>query len=220
MKKHFFYSAFCVMALVSGCQQNSSDTETLSSKVSHKPSVAIVPLIDSSHHQLGWNLSEEITCTLCSKLDQKNVFQLALPGKIKMQSKRMKDSKSPFDEDISWIKKTFAEEEFVVFLEMIEHSEIPNKANSQSAPETLAANLNISVRLKIVDNRSETPVITLSEIIQDSHFVPRQFTRYNFHQSPWNTEEFSLSPVGIAHAQLVKELKSRIEDYILLAQKN
>jgi hypothetical protein len=218
MKNRLLYALACSMTLLTGCHNNEQDSETLSSISSHKPSVAIVPMIDRSQHQLGWNLSEEITCTLCSKLDQKNIFQMALPAKIKSQSKRVKELKNPFDEDISWVKKTFSEEEFVVFIEMIDHSEVPHKTEAQTAPEMLPADLNICVRLHIIDNRAETPVITLSEIIQDSHFVPRQFTQYNFYQAPWTAEEFSLSPVGIAHAQLIKELKTRIEDYILLAQ--
>jgi hypothetical protein len=217
MKKRFFYIALA-MTFMCGCQNDSQTTSAVSSKSSHKPCVAIVPLIDSSSHQLDWNLSEEITCLLCTKLDQRGTLQLALPGKIKMQTKRLKELKNPFEEDIQWVKKAFAEEEFVVFLEMIEHEEVPHQTGSPAPAESLPADLNICVRIQIIDNRSQTPYLALSEIIQDSHFVPRQFTHYNFDQAPWNTEEFTLSPVGIAHTQLIKELRTRIEDYILLTQ--
>ncbi len=217
--KQYIYPFICAALLTVGCQKN-QDTAMLSQKQLLKPSVAIVPLIDNSDHALGWNLSDEITYTLCSKLHEKNTLNLTLPGKIRAQSKRVKGQMNPFTQDLNWIKKTFTDEEFVVFLEMIEHSEIPSQtvSDKKTPKEALSANLLVSVRVRIVDLRGETPKITLQEIIQDSHFIPRQFTQYNFHQSPWNTEEFLLSPVGIAHAQLIKELKNRIEDYILLAK--
>ncbi len=217
--KQYIYPFICSALLVSGCQKN-QDADVLSQKQSLKPSVAVIPLIDNSDHTLSWNLSDEITYTLCTKLYEKNTLNLTLPGKIKAQSKRVKGQMNPFSEDLQWVKKAFSEEEFVVFLEMIEHSEIPAETPSDKkvSKESLSANLHMSVRVRIVDLRHETPKITLQEIIQDSHFIPRQFTQYNFHQSPWNTEEFLLSPVGIAHAQLIKELKTRIEDYILLAK--
>ena len=180
-----------------------------------RPSVAVIPLIDNSEHSLGWNLSDEITYTLCTKLDQKNSLNLALPGKIKAETRKIKGQNNPFGNDLSWIKKSF-DEDFVVFLEMIEHRETPNETGKKAAPEALSAQLNMSLRVRIVDLRGEMPKIALQEILQESHFVPRQFTQYNFHQSLWTTEEFGLSPVGIAHAQLIKELKTRIEDYILL----
>ena len=215
--KIFFLIAGSAIALT-GCSSDRDDTATLYESSSLKPSVAIIPLIDNSNHALGWNLSDEITFTLCSKLDRQNALNLAQPGKVKSQSKKMKGFNNPFGEDLDWVKSTFNEEEFVVFLEMIEHGEIPNATNKKFPPETLSAQLNLALRLRIVDVRGETPKVILQEIIQDSHFIPRQFTSYNFHQTPWNTEEFFLSPVGIAHAQLIKELKGRIEDYILLAK--
>jgi hypothetical protein len=221
MRRPFFISILCAASIVGGCKSENDDSsvkETL-----NKPSVAIVPLIDNSEHSLGWNLSDELTYTLCSKLDEEHLFNLALPNKIRAQSRRMKNPMNPFGDDLSWVKKTFAEEEFVVFMEMIEHSETPNVNPNEKmekiAAESLSAQLNLAVRLRIIDNRGEQPKITLQEILQDSHFIPRQFTQYNFHQSLWTTEEFAFSPTGIAHAQLVKDLKSRIADYILIAKK-
>jgi hypothetical protein len=218
MKCKFFSLIASSAVLFTGCSSDRDSTASLYESSSLKPAVAIIPLIDNSNHALGWNLSDEITFTLCSKLDRQNAFNLALPGKIKSQSKKMKGFNNPFGDDLDWVKTIFHEEEFVVFLEMIEHGEVPNSTNKKAPPETLSAQLNLSVRLRIIDVRGNSPKVVLQEILQDSHFIPRQFTSYNFHQTPWNTEEFFLSPVGIAHAQLIKELKGRIEDYILLAK--
>lgn len=218
MKKHFFYSIFlCLGAFTCGCKTDQSSS-SVSQVLQEKPSVAVVPLIDNSEQSLGWNVSEEITYTLCSKLDQKNLLQLALPSQIRAQSKRMKGKHNPFGEDIHWVKEVFAEEEFVVFLELIEHREVPKEGNRPAAPAALPAELKVSLRLRIIDNRGNAPQITLQEILQESHFIPRRFNQYNFDQCSWHDEEFSVSPVGIAHSQLIKELKDRIESYILLAK--
>jgi hypothetical protein len=74
------------------------------------------------------------------------------------------------------------------------------------------------MRVVVVDNRGQQPEVILQEIVHDSHFIPRQFNQYNFHQVSWGNEEFTISPLGMAHTQFLKEISSRIEDYILLAQ--
>ena len=218
MTRTLFFSLACTTLFLTSCQQDTQSPSLQEQSQLSKPSVAIVPLIDNSEHQLDWNLSDELTYTLCSKLDQKNKLSIASPQKMRLLTKRLKQQHNPFGESLSWIKETFAGHEFVVFLELIEHREVLKDLTPQALPETLSAELKIATRIRIVDLRDQEPKITLQEILQDSHFVPRQFTRYNFHQAPWNSDDFSLSPVGIAHAQLIKEIGSRIEDYIFLAK--
>lgn len=218
MKKYLLSSVLCMMALSTGCEKSSS-SENAVSQVARKPSVAIVPLIDNSEQNVGWSLSDEFTYTLCSKLMQKGQLDLALPDRLRTQMKKVKGQNNPFGEDLLWIKSAFSKEDFVVFLELVEHSETPTETTKTAAPETLSAQLNICVRLRILDLRGNEPKVTLQELFQDSHFIPRQFTKHNFDQVGWNTEEFALTPMGIAHSQLIKELKTRIEDYIMLATK-
>lgn len=216
MKRSSLFTAAIFALTLSSCN-NGNDTALLYESNMPKPAVAVVPLIDNSNHALAWSLSDEITFTLCAKLDKQNRLDLALPGKVKADSRKMGEIHNPFGDDISWVKGAFSDEEFVVFLEMVDHSEVPNYTAAKAPPETLSAQLNLALRLRIIDLREENPKIVLQEIIRDSHFIPRQFTSYNFPQTPWTTDEFFLSPVGIAHQQLLTELKGRIEDYILLS---
>ncbi|MBM3199008.1 MAG: hypothetical protein FJZ58_07155 [Chlamydiae bacterium] len=222
-----YKSPFFSLCLLAGCVVSCGPRPETSSAVSTQmqslaPRVAILPLIDNSEQSLSWNISDEFTYTLCSRLDQKGLLQIAPLSRIKAHMKKMRSTYNPFGSDLAWTKQVFAEEDFVVFLELIEHREelnMPSARQANVSPETLSAELNICLRLRILDLRKQEPVITLQEIFQESHFIPRQFTKVNFHQATWNTEEFALSPVGIAHTQLLKQLKSRIEDYILLASK-
>lgn len=219
MNKRVLLSILSVGILFCGCNKNGNENSTISQSQNFKPCVAIAPVIDNSESDLKWDLSDEITYSVSSKLTKKNKLSVADPQKTKVQIKKNKVSnQNPFSSDLSWVKKTFPGEDFVVFMEMIEHKELLRDSDSTKAPETLSADLNLALRLRIVDARKEQPQVVLQEIIQDSHFIPRQFTRYNFDQAPWNSEEFSISPIGIAHSLLVKELTARIEDYIFLSR--
>lgn len=216
MKKRFLLYVFSVSVLFTGCQKDSSTLSMHSQNQDFVPSVAVAPVIDSSGSELSWNLSDEITYSLSSRLVQKCRMQVTDPQRTKSQIKKSKIHDNPFGDDLSWVKKTFTSDDFVVFIEVIEHEEQLRSGDASRSLESLSADLVLALRLRIVDLRKENPQVILQEIIQDSHFIPRQFTKYNFHQAPWNSEEFSITPVGIAHALLIKELSSRIEDYILL----
>ena len=218
MNKPFFFFLCSALALLSSCQKQEDEATALKSSQSQRPAVAIAPVIDSSESGLNWDLSDEITYTLSSRLAQKTKLSIADPQRTKSQIKKVKANSNPFGTDLSWMKTAFPGEEFVVFMELIEHHERLSDTSENSSPEFSPAHLELGMRLRIIDIRSSEPLVILQEIIQDSHFIPRQFTSHNFTQSPWNSEEFSITPVGIAHSLLIKELSSRIEDYIFLAK--
>ncbi len=217
MRQAIYPLIFSAVLALTSCQKQDND---LSSTIttSSKPLVAIAPVIDRSESGLKWDLSDELTYSLSSKLIQKSKLRVVDPYKVKMQIKKAKIHENPFGSDLGWMKTAFFGEDFVVFMELIEHKEKLRDSEKSKSPEALPADLNLALRLRIVDIRKEQPTIVLQEIIQDSYFIPRQFTRYNFDQAPWNSEDFSISPVGIAHSALIKEISSRIEDYIFLSK--
>lgn len=204
-----------------GCNKRSDDsTAFLEAKASNRPIVAIVPILDHSRSDLNWNVSQELSQTIRKRLVSRN--QLYLIGEDIFASKASKAlaSHDPFDLDTAWVRKTFTPNEFVVFMELIEHketpiltTELPNEV--QEAPAELA----LSVRVRVFDVREKTPKLVLQEIVQQSHHIPRQFTKANFNQVPWGNETFDVSPLGIAHDMLCKELASRVEDYILISDR-
>lgn len=219
MRKQFLLPLFSLSFLLAGCQKDNNTSYTTTSQMQQsKPLVAIAPMVDHSETELGWDLSDEFTYCISTKLLQKNKFRVVDPQKTKTQIKKAKVHTNPFGNDLSWVKNTFPGDDFVVFMELIEHREQLRETDSSKKPEHSHADLNVTLRLRIVDIRKEQPLIVLQEIIQDSHFIPRQLTSYNQQQAPWNSEGFSISPVGIAHASLIKELTARIEDYVVLSK--
>ncbi len=219
MRKQFLFSFFFLSVLLAGCKKDKNDSYSTTSQVGQtKPTIAIAPVVDHSESGLGWDLSDEFTYCISTKLIQKNKFRVIDPQKTKTQIKKAKVHTSPFGKDLSWVKTTFPGDDFVVFMEIIEHREQLRLGDTVKKPELAHADLSLALRLQIIDLRKEQPCIVLQEIIQDSHFIPRQMTSHNQDQAPWNSEGFNISPIGIAHSSLIKELTARIEDYVLLSK--
>jgi hypothetical protein len=76
----------------------------------------------------------------------------------------------------------------------------------------------MGIRLRVIDLRGNAPKVVLQEMIRDSYFVPKTLIPTDYSVEVWGTDNFRKSPMGIAHAQLVQEVATRITDYILLAK--
>ncbi|MBU6446493.1 MAG: hypothetical protein KGQ49_03740, partial [Verrucomicrobia bacterium] len=126
-------------------------------------------------------------------------------------------TENPFGGDLSWMKREFQGEEFVAFLELVEHEFAPVQTKGISLQEA-SSNLNMSVRIRVIDLRPENPRIVLQEMIRDSYFVPKTLIPADYAVDVWGTEGFRKTPMGIAHVGLIKEIASRITDYVLLAK--
>ena len=212
------YTCLIALSLLASCRNNEQNTSVSESENLFKSKIAIAPVIDNTQHTANWDLSDEITYSLFYKLGQKENLQVEDPHNTKSVTRKLKSTNDPFGEDIKWVKKSFAEEEFVVFLEMLEHEEIPNTSDRSQNPSECSANLNLTARVVVVDNRTETPQVILQEVINDKHFIPKQFNQFNFRQAAWGSEDFFISPTGMAHNQFLKDLSNRIDDYIKIAK--
>jgi len=205
--------------IAAGCSSDKGEKETalFEKTAAEKPLVAFVPMIDRSQSGLTWSVSEELTRSVQEKLLQRESLYLVDSEKVQSVVKKLKENQDPFGADVSWIKKAFFQDEFVVFLELVEHDEVPAYASKDADLQSAPADLNMAVRLRVFDLRGNEPRVVLQELIRDAHHIPRQFTKANFLQVPWGHEMFDISPLGMAHTQLTKELASRVEDYILMA---
>lgn len=175
-----------------------------------KPSVAIASMLDTTSFDASWSLSEELT--------QGVMDLIAKSGKIFVHSQEESPfTENPFGSDLSWMKREFDSEEFVVFLELVEHEFTPVKTKGVTLQEA-SSNLNMAVRMRVIDLRSATPKIVLQEMVRDSYFVPKTLIPTDYSVDSWGTEGFRKTPMGIAHAQLMKDIANRVNDYIVLAK--
>ena len=212
-------AAAVLSLLTGGCNQhdNASPVTHSEQPPSLRPVVALVPVIDSTKSDLSWNLADEWTASLDYRLSDSDRLYLVDLKTTYETLQKAKPIPNPFGMDCRWLKKTFPKNEFVVFLEIVEHEEVLRQDKKNPvAPNLCTADLNMGVRVRVFDLRGDQPVAVLQEILHDTHFVPRPFTRANFDQIAWGEEGFDISPMGLAHATFVKEIARRIEDYILL----
>jgi hypothetical protein len=196
-----------------GCRSNAEDENTACKTHQNKPVVALIPVIDNTKNEAyAWNLSDEFTSSIFSCLAQGPLY-LESMGKVREMGKKCKEN--PFGTNISWIKKAFEKEQFVIFLELVQHEEVLNQEKKLlSSPKTSSADLKLCMRIRAFDLRADEPRVILQELISDSHFIPWQFTQVNFQQTSWGDENFNFSPIGLAHWEFSKQIASRIEDYI------
>lgn len=216
MKKTFPLLLFTFSLLFSGCSPNNSSEQTTYHKDGRaKPKVALLPVIDSSESSLPWSLSQEFTEGLQGRfLKQSNLFLLHDYNVI-----RLKKGINPFTEESSWLQEMESSAEFVVFVEIAEHSLIPKTDESlfniSNAP---SYHLNVNVRVKVVDMRQKQPKTILQEIFQENYTIPWQLSSIDYSKTSWGKTSFFISPMGLAHAGLMRKISAQIEDYILLAQ--
>lgn len=209
------YSILCLTLLLGACQRDHQQTVMIEKPISSRPIVTVVPVIDKSRHGLSWNVSQELTQAIRQRLTQDDRLYLLSEDQIYAMMRKAGERQDPFGLETQWIKKAYPQNEFIAFFELVEHRELPLTLTEETKEEG-PAQLNIAMRVRVFDLRENEPKVILQEIVEQSHHVPKQFTRHQFNQVPWGDEMFEISPLGIAHQKLCQELSNRIEDYILL----
>lgn len=214
-----FVVSISLLALIaSGCDDQSPNSSVASyqSSSQNKPTISIVPVIDNTKNNYEWSLSDEFSSELCDRLSRLGHLAVVDARKVYEKTKKLGEKHNPFSPDISWVKNAFEGDQFVVFLELVEHEEVfKQDPKKPSSLEQCSADLNMMMRVRVFDLRGDQPRVALQEFVRETHFIPRQFTSENFYQVCWGNGSYSISPVGLAHAKFSKEVSSRIEEYVL-----
>ncbi len=216
--KHIAIALMAFMLI--SCHKDDNTTASLFKDDGHrKTSVALVPVIDKSDSELPWSLSEEFTTAISRKLSSKGNVHLADPFDVVSALAGIDEKNQPFSQDLDWMKTTFSDNEFVIFLELVDHylHTHPNQRIAE-LEENRSCFLDLSMRLRVIDLRGETPKIVLQELIQSDHSIPKLFADIDYTEKHWGKTSFNFTPVGLAHTQLTREVSSRLEDYISIAK--
>ena len=171
-----------------------------------RPVVAISTVIDSTSYDIPWSLSEELTHLIKKQLSSNS--NLFLSSTEEMDS-TLTNSDDPFDIDVTWMKDRFEQNEFLVFLELINHTEETKDA---------ITNLDMGLRLRIIDVRGKNPKVILQETVNDNYYIAKGTIKEDYQNTIWGSAEYANSRMGMAHNQLANEVASRITDYIALSK--
>lgn len=202
---------FLTILIAFGCK-NDMQTSRYYDDGRAKPVVYIPTIIDSSSFDFPWSLSEEFTSIITQKVIHKGTLHIPTEpqGTFSIQD-------NPFGSDLSWVKKIYDPCQFVVFIELFEHDEVPIK-DTENTLGNYASNVNMGARIRIVDIRGTHPKIVLQEAFEDSYYISKNLLKTNYNITIWGTDEYKSSPLSMAHNQFAKTITERINDYIMLAK--
>jgi hypothetical protein len=189
------------------------------SQVQTKPVVSIVPVIDNTNNTYAWNLSDELSSAIYNRIARKDRVIVNRSSQVRSKANQIAEGQNPFGPDVAWMKKVFQGDQFVAFLELVEHEEVPQQSKKKVDVQNWSADLNMSMRIRVLDLRGNEPKAILQEIVRQSHYIPRPFAQPGFFQVSWSDECFNISPIGLAHSDFTKEIALHIEDYILRASR-
>ena len=210
-----FISCALVAAAALSCSKTNNDLSRYHEDGHAKPAVALASVIDTTSFDAPWSLSEELTSMIADKVAQGGLIYISAKDDLNY-------TEQPFGNDLSWMKREFPQEQFVAFIELVEHENVAlskgSKKRVAEIPFETSTSLKMAVRLRVVDLRPSTPSIVLQEVIRDSYYIPRTLEPTNYAVATWGTDEYAHSPMGLAHAGLVGEIASRISEYIQLAK--
>jgi hypothetical protein len=74
------------------------------------------------------------------------------------------------------------------------------------------------MRIRVFDLRGSKPEVILQEFVRQTHVIPKPSDLKEHNPERWKKVTYAVSPMGLAHAQLAKEVVKRIEDYVLLSK--
>ena len=184
-----------------------------------KPVVAFVPVFDRSSADVGWSLAEEFTDQMRTRFLKRNSLYLNLQSGLNETIISMSAHNNPFSENTEWIKEAFDTQEFVIFTELVEHDIHAKTPKGNFVDKiTPSSEIAMTMRVRVFDLRGESPEVVLQELIHQSHLIPKPNNINEPSPGKWKKVTFTVSPLGLAHAQLSKEAVKRIEDYILIAK--
>lgn len=176
-----------------------------------KPKVAIVPIITHSANATSWNLSEELTSLMSERLLKNNHFFLTSDFSVLGNHLTDLTEINPLIEDIRWLYENGSSSEFVVFVELVEHTLIPKL--SKLPPQSYT--LHMAFRTHVIDIRGTEPKVILQELIRQSFPIA---IKIDYGKTSLNKWAFFFFSMGSAHYQMVKKITQQIQDYILLAK--
>ena len=209
---------FLLIIMSSGCSSRYSSFTRFEDSGKAKPSVAMLPLINSSSIDLPWDISEELTLGIRHSLKKNG--KLFLSNSEEIENLKL----SPIDPSVTKLEtlKDFSPREFVVMLELVDHKKIPYERGNikpvYPADGKIAHVLSLMVRVHVVDIRDKYPRTILHEIVRSNHMIPTTIAHIKAKERVWGENTYNFSPIGLAHARLERDVAARLEDYILVAK--
>ena len=203
--------------LCGGCARHCGDSALYQLSGRQKPIVAVLPVIDRTQQsELSWDMSREFTDEIRKRVyDSKRVYLLRDAGSLEIA--KLLSTPNPKAISSEAVQNLGAAE-YAIVAEIIEQDEashsIARRASRHISPSDIGTVLSVGLRVRVIDLRNETPKIVLQEVLEQDFSVALAYMNNDYEKTPWGTEAFNRTPMGMAHNRLVRELVARAESYI------
>lgn len=182
-----------------------------------KPRLAVIQMVDSSGCYVPWHIDQELTNTLRYQLMCDGNLYLLPEEEVKLRANGLEPS-AFFSQDLTFAKQ-FCETDYLVALDLIEHEFVPFAREKVSAcypaqAQRCSSMLQIKLRLRVIDLKSDCPRVILQEIFTSNSMIPKESECLDYEKYRWGTQTFNSTPMGQAHRRLVRDLSCRIENVI------
>jgi len=213
-----FLVYFGILASIcASCAPTYRDTSLYQRSGRQKAIVAVLPVINSATDaEVTWDLSREFTDEIRNRVyDSPKVYLLRDHGSREVAERL--NIPNPAMIPVSQVKDLGAAE-YAVVTELVEQKESPYGSRSTADDHPLKGNdgyvLNISMRVRVIDLRHDQPKVILQEVMNNEHVIAHAYMSCDYSKTPWGTEAFQRTPLGLAHSKIVRELVARVESYI------
>lgn len=182
-----------------------------------KPKVALMKIIDSSQSGVPWDVSDELTQALYYDLMNSGELYVLSPQEIGLSWDRQ-ESLDFFGNDMEFVNEC-GNADFIVALELIEHSSIEPMALVNGAPQCDQSSraLTMRVRIKVIDVRCQEPRIILYEILTNSYTISSK-GEIDYTQFGWGTPGYAITPCARVHQRMINNLACRLEEVLWRAR--
>ncbi len=201
-----------IAALATSCVPTCRDTTLYQRSGRQKAIVAVLPVINTvGEGGLTWDLSREFTDEVRKRIYNSQVaYLLRDHGSLEIAEKL----NTPCPSEISASQASnLGAAEFALVMELIEQDEMPLRS-SENGPTLLS----VAMRVRVIDLRHDQPKVILQEIVRKEREIARAYMACDYTKTPWGSEPFQRTPLGVVHQQLVRELVTRTEGYIEAAR--
>lgn len=202
--------------LLAGCEKRYRDVTLYQSTGGSKPIVAVLPVIDRSTNdsRLSWDLAREFTDQIRDRVyNSTHLYLLRQGGSLEVAKQLATPNARALGKESM---EELGAAEYVVVTEFLGEKMSPRslmRADSERV-DNVGATFNVALRVRLYDLRKEQPKLILQEVIEHEDTVARAYLTCDYNRNGWGTEAFETTPIGMAHARIVRELVSRVEGYV------
>ena len=210
-----FFVFLLLVGLSFGCTSKYSDFFPYYDDGRPKPSIALLPVADISQNKPSWDVAGELYDAMKYRLMREGKVFIPPEDQIIIKAGSC-TTQELMDTSNLRLFERFQPSQYVVIVELLDYKQVPyvrGKITPLYIASISADNakvLMVKLRLRIIDIRGKTPRIVRQEIIESNHMIEENALADSARLK--KTEAYSSSPIGIAHARIVRDMVKKIDD--------